>query len=512
METTQSVLELNGITKCFGSLIANDNINLTIQRGTIHAIVGENGAGKSTLMNVVFGMVPADKGKVLINGRVVKINNPLEAVTYGIGMVHQHFKLFDSLTVAENVVLGNEPVLWRKIFDYKKSIKEVTRTAEKYDFKINPTKRVGDLSVGQRQNVEILKVLYRNVEILLLDEPTSVLTPPEVDQLFNVLRKMVEDGKTIILVTHKMREVFAISDYVTIMRRGKKIGTFKTKEVTEEQVCQMMVNKTVIGMPHRPQPVTGNEVLSINNLTCRDDLGAVALKQVDINVHQGEVVGIAGVSGNGQSELVSILAGSSSFESGEIKIRGKDLPEEKPRDIREIGVGLIPEDRGTTGLSLPATIEENLILNNYYQSPFSKVGVINSTHVKDFSNNLISEFDIRTTSSKMAVASLSGGNQQKVALAREMCQNPSLLVVHEPTRGLDVAATEFVYAELISQVESGSGVLLVSTNLDEILQLSDRIYVLYNGSVVAEFSDVRNVSEQEIGLYMLGLKTQENAL
>ncbi len=251
------------------------------------------------------------------------------------------------------------------------------------------------------------------MEILLLDEPTSVLTPPEVDQLFNVLRKMVEDGKTIILVTHKMREVFAISDHVTIMRSGKKIGTFKTKEVTEEQVCQMMVNKAVIGMPHRPQPVTGNEVLKIKNLICYDDRGAVALKKLTLSVHQGEVVGIAGVSGNGQSELVSILAGFRRFESGKIEVKGIDLPEENPRDIREIGVGLIPEDRGTTGLSLPATIEENLILNYHHQSPFSRVGVINSTHVKDFSNDLISEFDIRTTSSKMTVASLSGGNRTK---------------------------------------------------------------------------------------------------
>lgn len=509
MEIMEPVLELKGITKRFGSLIANDNIDLVIQKGTIHAIVGENGAGKSTLMNVIFGMEPADNGKVLINGKVVNITNPLEAVVCGIGMVHQHFKLFNSLTVAENVVLGNEPVLFGKLFDYKKSVNEVSETAEKYDFKINPTKKVGDLSVGQRQNVEILKVLYRNVDILLLDEPTSVLTPPEVDQLFIVLSKMVEDGKTIILVTHKMKEVFSISDYVTIMRRGKKIGTFKTKEVTEEQVCQMMVNKAVIGMPHRPQPDTGDVVLSIKNLSCHDDLGAVALNQVDLTVNQGEVVGIAGVSGNGQSELVSILAGFRSSESGEIKIREIALPEEKPRAIRQLGVGLIPEDRGTSGLSLPATIEENLILNYYFKYPFSRISVINAPYVKNFSNDLISEFDIRTTSSKMAVASLSGGNQQKVALAREMCQNPSLLIVHEPTRGLDVAATEFVYKEILSQVESGSGVLLVSTNLDEILQLSDRIYVLYNGSIVAEFTDVINASEHDIGLYMLGFKTQE---
>lgn len=512
MQTTKPVLELQGMTKSFGSLVANDNIDLVIQKGTIHAIVGENGAGKSTLMNVIFGMEPADKGNVLINGEIVKIKNPLEAVSYGIGMVHQHFKLFDSLTVAENVVLGKEPVRWGKIFDYKKSLSEVAKTAEKYHFKINPGNKVGELSVGERQNVEILKVLYRNVDILLLDEPTSVLTPPEIDQLFIVLRKMVADGKTIILVTHRMREVFSISDNVTIMRRGKKIGTFKTNEVTEQQVCQMMVNKAVIGMPHRPQPITGDVVLTIENLTCRDDRGAIALKQVNMDVHRGEVVGIAGVSGNGQSELVSILAGSRSIESGKIRIIGKDLPEETPRAIRQLGVGLIPEDRGTTGLALPATIEENLILNSYYQKPFSKIGIINTSYVKDFSNNLITEFDIRTTSSNMTVASLSGGNQQKVALAREMCQNPSLLIVHEPTRGLDIAATEFVFAELLSQVESGAGVLLVSTNLDEILQLSDRIYVLYGGSVVAEFTDVIEVSEQEIGLYMLGFETQKNII
>ena len=499
------------ITKRFDNLVANDNVSLNINKGEIHALVGENGAGKSTLMKILFGLERADSGSIQVNGKNVTILNPADAMHLGIGMVHQSFKLVESLSVAENVVLGNEPNNRYGLFKVKDVIKDVQEIANRFKLNVNPLSKIADLSVGQRQTVEILKVLYRNPEIILLDEPTSILTPAEVNLLFKSLREFASIGKTIVLVTHRLREVFNISEYVSVMRKGKLIGTFLTKNVKPEQISHMIVGRKIIANEQKHKSNFGSEVLGLDKVSCLNDIGGKALNSLSFSVHKGEVLGIAGVSGNGQSELVEVLSGLRSFTSGTICCVGNDFPSCKPRAIRELGVGYIPEDRLKTGLAIKAKIEENLILNKYYCKPFMKFGLLNQKFIDQYSKNLIKHFDIRTPNGKMPAESLSGGNQQKVVVARELSEKPPLLILHEPTCGLDVGAIEFVHSGILNHAQNGGGVLLVSTDLDEILRLSNRILVIYKGEIVKEFGHNDSISDVEIGHYMLGLKNTKNA-
>jgi ABC-type uncharacterized transport system ATPase subunit len=498
-------VEMHHINKQFPLVIANDDVNLSVQKGEIHALVGENGAGKSTLMNILYGLFQADSGTIMVKGKNVHFFGPADAIAHGIGMVHQHFMLIPPLTVAENVVLGQEPSK-SGLVDTARANKIVQALSDQYGLKVDPAAKVETLSVGIEQRIEIIKVLYRGADIMILDEPTAVLTPQEVDELFDILRALKAQGKTIIFITHKLREVMAVSDSVTVMRRGKVVGTVATKDTTRQEIATMMVGRQVLFRVERTPAVPGETVLKIKNLSALNNKGLAALRAISFGVREGEILGIAGVEGNGQTELVEVLTGLRKAQSGSVELSGRVITNCSPRVIREHGTGHIPEDRQRRGLVLNFTVSQNLVLGIHYRRPFVRhlgLDVINFGPVREKAQRLLQEFDIRPPDQENPVGNLSGGNQQKVIVAREFDQNPKLLIAAQPTRGIDVGSIEFIHQRLLQARSEGKAVLLVSADLEEILSIADRIAVMYEGQIVGTL-DPAEATEERLGLMMTG--------
>ncbi|MBO8172512.1 MAG: ABC transporter ATP-binding protein [Bacillaceae bacterium] len=507
----QTVIEMRNITKRFPGIVANDAVNLQVRQGEIHALLGENGAGKSTLMNVLFGLYQPDEGDIYIRGEKVEITDPNVANDLGIGMVHQHFMLIDTFTVAQNIILGSEPKKkgWR--IDYNKSVEEIQQLSEKYGLRVDPHAKIKDISVGMQQRVEILKILYRGADILIFDEPTAVLTPQEIQELITIFKNLVKEGKTILLITHKLKEIMATCDRVTIIRRGKVIdGSLEVSQTTPDELAAKMVGKEVKFKVDKKDAVPGHPVLSVKHVTAYDNRGIKKLNDISFEVKAGEILGIAGVDGNGQSELIDVISGLRPVASGEILLMDRPIHHLSPRKISERGVGHIPEDRQKRGLILDFSIAENMVLKNYHQPEFSNRGFLNYKKVREHAARLIAEFDIRTPDESVKAGALSGGNQQKVIIAREVNHNPDLLIAAQPTRGLDVGAIEFVHRRLVEQRDKKKAVLLISLDLDELLNLSDRIAVLYEGQIVG-IVDPRETNEKDLGLMMSGGKTNSGS-
>jgi ABC-type uncharacterized transport system ATPase subunit len=505
MSTTSTgyAVEMRGITKQFPGVLANDQVDLAVHAGEIHALVGENGAGKSTLMNVLYGLVHADSGEILIDGKPAHIGGARDAITHGIGMVHQHFMLIPVFTVGENVMLGREPVTGPDFYDRAKARAEIAGLARKYGLALDPDARMDDLPVGLQQRAEIMKVLYRGANILVLDEPTGVLTPQESNELFAVLRDLVKTGKTIIFISHKLREVLEISDRITVMRRGKVVGHLVTKDTSEQEIATMMVGREVLlrvdKKPAKPGPVT----FKVENLTASSDRGVPALKGVSFELRQGEILGIAGVEGNGQSELVEVLAGTRRATGGRVLLADKDVTSFDARTERDAGIAFIPEDRRGTGLVLNYSVADNLILGRQRNPRFAwRELVLRLLAIREWARRLVKEFDIRTPSIETAARNLSGGNQQKIIVAREMASRPKVLLAAQPTRGVDIGAIEFIHRRIVAERDEGAAVLLVSAELDEIRSLSDRIAVIYEGKIVS--IEPGDAPEERLGLLMTG--------
>lgn len=501
------VIEMLNIRKEFPGIVANDNVTLQLKKGEIHALLGENGAGKSTLMNVLFGLYQPERGEIKVNGKPVHITSPTIANNLGIGMVHQHFMLVDPFTITENIILGQEPTAGPAI-NIKKAEKNVQEISEKYGLAVNPRAKISDISVGMQQRVEILKTLYRGADILIFDEPTAVLTPQEILELGQIMKGLVKEGKSIILITHKLKEIMDICDRVTVIRKGKGIGTVNVADTNSNELANLMVGREVVFKTEKDESKPKENVLEVNGLVVKDSRGIEAVRGLDLNVRAGEIVGIAGVDGNGQSELIEAIAGLLKSESGSIKLNGKEISNMKPRQITESGLGHIPQDRHKHGLVLDFPIGENMVLQTYYQKPFSKSGVLKYPEIYKKAKTLIKEFDVRTPSEYTPARALSGGNQQKAIIGREVDRNPDLLIAAQPTRGLDVGAIEFIHKRLIEQRDNGKAVLLISFELDEILNVSDRIAVIFEGRIVAVVNP-RETSEQELGLLMAGSKHEE---
>ncbi len=503
------ILLMKGITKVYpNGLVANSNVTFEVHRGEIHALVGENGAGKTTLMKVLFGLERPDEGYISIKGEQVRIASPNDAIKYGVGMVHQHFMLAPSLTVAENIVLGEEPKkgVW---FDRKKAEEICLNLGKKYGLNVNPAQKVSNVPVGTKQKVEILKALMRGSDILVLDEPTAVLTPQETGELFVALKSLKEMGHTIIFISHKLREVKQLSDRVTVMRSGRVAGTVKTDGVTLEDISRMMVGRDVELKLTRPKTSSDlQEVrLLVKNLKYLRD-GKEVLKDVNLKVRSGEIFGIAGVEGNGQVELVEVLTGLSACNSGEIEVCGQKAAGENPEEIRNMGLSHIPQDRMTFGVASRASISENLISTRYKKKPVKNGPFLNLKAIANLSHDLIRRFEIKATSARQPVSTLSGGNIQKVVVAREFSIDPKVIIANQPTRGIDVGATESIHRYLVDATENGSAVLLVSADLTEVMGLSNKLCVMYEGEIVAYFKEAEEITEEELGLYMLGLKRQ----
>ncbi len=501
------VIEMLHIRKEFPGIVANDDITLQLKKGEIHALLGENGAGKSTLMNVLFGLYQPEQGEIRVNGKEVKITSPNIANDLGIGMVHQHFMLVDTFTVTENIILGKEPTKGGKI-DLKEAAQEVRQLSERYGLKIDPDAKISDISVGMQQRVEILKTLYRGADILIFDEPTAVLTPQEIKELIQIMQNLITEGKSIILITHKLKEIMEVCDRCTVIRKGKGIGTVNVSETNPNELASLMVGREVVFTTVKQDAKPSGEVLKIQDLVVKDSRGVEAIRSLNLSVRAGEIVGIAGVDGNGQSELIEAITGLRKPESGTISINGTEIQKKSPRKITETGIGHIPQDRHKYGLVLDYSIGENMVLQTYYQQPLSKWGILNYKNIFNKARTLIKEFDVRTPSEYTPARALSGGNQQKAIIAREIDRNPDLLIAAQPTRGLDVGAIEFIHKRLIEQRDQGKAVLLVSFELDEILNVSDRIAVIYEGSIVA-IVDPKKTTEQELGLLMAGSKVKE---
>lgn len=501
------LLEMKNIVKVYpNGVMANKGVNLTVLPGEIHALLGENGAGKTTLMNILFGLQTPTSGEIYYKGKKVRISNPHDAIKLGIGMVHQHFMLVPSLTVAENIVLGMEPT--RGLSFSKTDAYKITEgIGKKYGLEVPPGERVEDLPVGIRQRIEILKVLLRGAELLVLDEPTAVLTPQETEELFVALKKLVSQGKTIIFITHKLREVKEIGDRITVLRNGKNVGEALVKDVTEEDMSRMMVGREVELIIRKTPARPGEVVLDVRDIEYTPLGHNKLLKGVSFSVREGEIFGIAGVEGNGQRELIEILTGLRKGDRGSVKVRGRELFNTAPRDIRLSSVAHIPEDRMTRGVAALASIEENLVVDRYFMPPFSRGKLsINVKKIHENGEKLVKEFDIKASSAVVPVEMLSGGNIQKVVVAREFSSNAKLIIANQPTRGIDVGATEFIRNRLIKERDRGAAVLLVSADLVEVMQLSDRLIVMYEGEIVGYFSSLENLSEQELGKYMLGIE------
>jgi simple sugar transport system ATP-binding protein len=502
------LLELRGITKRFPGVVANDHVDFDLAPGEVHALLGENGAGKSTLMNILYGLYHPDEGEIHFSGKPVRIDSPRAAIDAGIGMVHQHFMLIPVMSVAENIVLGVEPHKG-PFLDLDTANEKVREISQRFGLAVRPEARIESISVGMQQRVEILKALYRGAEILILDEPTAVLTPQEALELFDIIRSLQAEGKSIIFITHKLGEVLAIADRITVLRRGKTIETVPREGATEESLARLMVGREVLLRVEKPPASPGAPLLTVENLRVRDERNLEAVRDVSFEVRAGEIVGIAGVDGNGQSELIEAITGLRRPEGGRIVAVGDDVTTEGSRECLDAGVGHIPEDRQRRGLVLDFSLAENIALHDYREEPDSKWGWLYPKRLIARAGRLLKEFDVRGGGPKTPAASLSGGNQQKVILAREISRNPRILVAAQPTRGLDVGAIEFVHRRLVAERDEGRAILLVSFELDEILSLSDRILVIYEGQIVGEYSP--EVSEEELGIAMTGGRRSEAA-
>ncbi|MDX6400148.1 MAG: ral nucleoside transport system ATP-binding protein [Gaiellaceae bacterium] len=503
------VLELRGITKQFPGVLANDHIDFDLRRSEVHALLGENGAGKSTLMSILYGLYTADSGEILMNGKPVSITSPKHAIELGIGMVHQHFMLIPVMTVTENIVLAQEPRHAGVLLDYDAAEKRVRELSQAFGLAVDPGARIEKITVGQQQRVEILKALYRGAEILILDEPTAVLTPQEARELFEIIEGLKAQGKSIVFITHKLNEVLEVADRISVLRRGKLVETIPREGATEAGLARSMVGREVLLRVDKKPAQPGDPLLRVEDLVVRDDRGLEAVRGVTFDVRSGEIVGIAGVDGNGQSELIDALTGLRNVADGRITIGAEDLTHASARQALDAGMGHIPEDRHRRGLVLDFNLAENLALHDYGKQPFSRFGWMNPRRWIGWASKLLKEFDVRGGGPATRGASLSGGNQQKVVVAREVSRDPSVLIAAQPTRGLDVGAIEFVHRRLVEQRDAGKAVLLVSLELEEILSLSDRILVLYEGRIVAEFPP--EVTEEEVGIAMTGGRQREAA-
>ncbi|MBQ5696306.1 MAG: ABC transporter ATP-binding protein, partial [Clostridium sp.] len=496
------------IRKEFPGIVANDNITLQLKEGEIHALLGENGAGKSTLMGMLFGMYKPDRGCIKVRGKEVKISNPNIANDLGIGMVHQHFKLVDNFTVTENIILGCEP---KKGFtvDIKTAAKKIEDLSKQYGLNVDPYAKIEDISVGMQQRVEILKMLYRDANVLIFDEPTAVLTPNEIDELISIMKNMTKEGKSIILITHKLREIKEAANRCTVIRRGKYIGTVDVKDATEADMAKMMVGREVSFKVDKIEAQPKDVVIKIENLCVNNNKKVLGLKNFSLDIRAGEIVGIAGVEGNGQTELVEALTGMRNVESGSIIFKGKNIIKESIRQRIDDGMAHIPEDRHKRGLVLDYTMEDNMVLKAYRNKPFSKNGLLNRAKISEYAKKIIETFDVRSGEGGKSIArSLSGGNQQKGVIGREIESNPDLLIAVQPTRGLDVGSIEYIHKRLVEQRDLGKAVLLVSLELDEVLNVSDRIAVVNNGELVG-IVNANETNENEVGLMMTGIKKEE---
>jgi ABC-type uncharacterized transport system ATPase subunit len=507
VDDERPVLELRGITKRFPGVVANDHVDFDLRRQEVHALLGENGAGKSTLVNVLYGLYSPDEGEIVIKREPVRIRSPKDAIDHGIGMVHQHFMLIPVMTVAENIVLATEPRRGGVLLDYSAARKRVDELSRTFHFRIDPDARVEELSVGQQQRVEILKALHRGADILILDEPTAVLTPQEALELFEILRTLVREGMSIIFISHKLGEVLEIADRITVLRRGKAVETVPREGATEEGLARMMVGREVLLRVEKAAAQPREAALRVEDLHVLDDRKLEAVRGVSFEVRRGEIVGIAGVDGNGQSELIDALSGLRHPTSGTVWLGDRDVTRDSAGQILDLGLGHIPEDRQRRGLVLDFTLAENLALHDFDRSPNSRFGWLFPQRMVRRAQELLRQFDVRGGGAQTRAASLSGGNQQKVVLAREMARDPKVLIAAQPTRGLDVGAIEFVHRRLVEARDRGEAVVLVSLELDEILSLSDRILVLYEGRTVAEHSP--DVTEEELGIAMTGGRGRE---
>lgn len=502
-------IEMINITKEFPGIIANDNITLQVKKGEIHALLGENGAGKSTLMSVLFGLYQPEKGIIKKDGQEVKIKNPNDANDLGIGMVHQHFKLVEDFTVLENIVLGMETTK-HGVLKMEDARKKVMELSERYNLSIDPDSKIEDITVGMQQRVEILKMLYRDNEVLIFDEPTAVLTAAEIDELLNIMKNLIGEGKSIIFITHKLNEIKRAADRCTVLRKGKYIGTVEVAETSKEELSRMMVGRDVSFEVDKSPSNPGNVILEVKNLSVKSETSQKSLlNNVSFKVRAGEILSIAGIEGNGQSELVYAITGLMKSNGGEIILNGKNIENESIRNRTLTGMGHIPEDRHKHGLVLDYTLAENMILQTYFKEPFQKNGFLQNNEIEKYSDRLIKQFDVRSGQGSDTIArSMSGGNQQKAIIAREIDRDPMLLVAVQPTRGLDVGAIEYIHKQLVNERDEGRAVLMVSLELDEVMNVSDRILVIYEGELVGEFKP-EEITVEELGLYMSGSKRRE---
>ena len=505
------LLEMRNITKVYSNgFVANKGINFSVRKGEIHGLVGENGAGKTTLMKVLFGQEPADQGSIFYEGQEIQIKNSLQALKCGIGMVHQHFMLVPSLSVAENMVLGFEPQKNGSFFDYNEAVRKTQEISEKYELPVNPNLKISELSVGNKQRVEILRILLRNARLILLDEPTAILTPQETKELFAQLKKLKEKGNTIIFISHKLNEVREICDRITVLRKGEVVGSANISDVSEADIARMMVGRDVYMDIEKKEATPGKTVLSLRDVSYRDKNGHDALKNISLDLHSGEILGIAGVEGNGQSELCEILSGILPASGGTITLNGTLVNGKTVREIRELGASLVHEDRMIYGVSVNASVKENLISDRYYRKEFKKAGLLKKGVVKELAEKLIGLFAIKCDDENAAVKTLSGGNIQKVVVAREFSSESSFMLVSHPTRGIDVGSAELIRRKIVQmRDDSNVAVLMTSADFTELLSVSDKIIVLFNGEIVAFFPDLKNVNASVLGEYMLGLKKQE---
>lgn len=492
---------MRNITKKFGEFTANDNISLSVQKGEVHALLGENGAGKSTLMNILYGLLSADSGEIYINASKIKIRNSRDAIKNGIGMVHQHFMLVQPFTITQNIILGKEKTNKLGVLDLKSASVEIQQLSDKYGLKIEPEAKIEDISVGMQQRVEILKALYRDAEILILDEPTAVLTPQEINELGNILRNLSAEGKSIILISHKLKEIKEMADRCTIIRKGKLVDVVDVKSVSESEMAAKMVGREVHFEITKKSTKPGGITLKINNLHVKDNRGIPKVNGIDLKIYSSEILGLAGIDGNGQTELLEAITGLRNAESGQIVMNGKDITNLSPKKIFDSSISFIPQDRQNQGLILDFSIAENMILKSHSDEPFSIKGKVDHDQIEIFSRELIEKFDIRPTDEKRKVKTLSGGNQQKVIVAREVSHDPDLLIAAQPTRGLDVGAIEYIHKGLIRHRDEGKAVLLVSLELDEILAIADRIAVIYDGKIV-NILQSKDADPETLGLLM----------
>ncbi len=504
----EEVIELINISKHFGDIKANDNVNLTLKKGEIHAILGENGAGKSTLMSILFGLYAPDYGKIKVQGKEVKITNPNTAKRLGIGMVHQHFKLVEDFTVVENIILGDE-LTTLGFLERKKARKNIVALSEKYGLNIDPDAKVADISVGMQQRVEILKMLYREANILIFDEPTAVLTPQEIEELIKIMRMLVKEGKSILLISHKLSEIKAIADRFSVLRKGKYVGTKDVDSATEEEMAEMMVGREVIFSVDKKEKEPGEVILEVNDLVMESNKKVEVVKGVSLNVRRGEIHGVIGIEGNGQTDLIYGITGLAKTKSGKISFNGKDITNASIINRLKSGIGHIPEDRHKHGLVLEFSLEDNLVLHEYNVAPYANSGIINRKAIRENALRLIEEYDIRSSKGATSISrQMSGGNQQKAIIARELDPSPDLLLAVQPTRGLDIGAIESIHKKLIEERDKDKGVLLVSLEISEVLDICDRITVMCDGKITGELLP-SETDENEIGYYMSGSKGEE---